>query len=75
MINGAGTADLIRLIGLMSVGVGIAWAVQIIGFPVGTAASRLMWVLAAASFSGAGVGLVLTASSLGGGNEAVAVKA
>ena len=64
MENGMTTADLVRLIGLMGVGVGIAWAVQIVGFPVGTAVSRLMWVMAAASFSGAGVGLVLTAGSL-----------
>ena len=34
MEDGMTTADLVRLIGLMGVGVGIAWAVQIVGFPV-----------------------------------------
>ena len=74
MENGMTTADLVRLIGLMGVGVGIAWAVQILGFYEGSAVGRLMWVIAAASFSGAGVGLVLTAGSLVD-DEAAAVKA
>ena len=74
MENGMTTADLVRLIGFVGVGVGIAWAVQILGFPVGTAVSRLMWVMAAASVSGAGVGLVLTSGSLDNG-EALAAKA
>ncbi len=74
MDNGMTTADLLRLIGLMSVFVGIAWAIQILGFPVGSTASRLMWVMAAGSVSGAGVGLVLTAGSLADDSEAVALK-
>ena len=74
MENGMTTADLVRLIGMMGVGVGIAWAIQILGFPAGTAISRLMWVVAAASVSGAGVGLVLTAGSLVD-DEPMAVKA
>ena len=53
------------MIGFMTVFVGIAWALQILGFSEHTSAmSQLAWVIAAASISGAGVGLVVTAGGL-----------
>ena len=63
--NGMATSGLLRMVGVMAICVGIAWVVQIFGFSHGpTAFSRLIWVVAAASISGAGAGLVVAAGSL-----------
>ena len=65
MENGKTRSDLLRLTGVMTIGVGIAWAVQILGLGHDPdMIGRLMWTLAAASVSGAGVGLVVTAGNL-----------
>ena len=65
MDNGAITAGyLLRLIGFFGVAVGVAWAVQTLGFGHETVGAKLMWVLAAAGISGAGVGLIGAAVGL-----------
>ena len=75
MENGKTNSDLLRLIGFMTVCVGIAWAVQTLGFSQeATLTGRLLWTIAAAAVSGAGVGLVLTAGSMPEA-EAIPVKA
>lgn len=57
--------DMLRLIGVMAICVGIAWACQILAFGSdGTALTRMVWVLGAAAIAGAGAGTVYTASSL-----------
>ena len=61
----AGGNDLIRLVGFMGICVGMAWALQIAGFDDhGSAFSRFLWVMAAASIAGAGAGLVMASSVL-----------
>jgi hypothetical protein len=73
MENGTVQPDLLRMIGFMGICVGIAWAIQILGFSTeGTVVGRLLWVIAAAALSGAGVGLIVTAGSLGGQQAAEA---
>lgn len=57
-------SDLLRLVGFMGIMVGLAWALQILGFGDQSAMGRLVWVLAAASISGAGVGLVVASGTL-----------
>ena len=66
MDNGTITSgNLLRLIGIMAIGVGVAWALQTIGFGGDASAfSKTMWVLAAATISGAGAGLIVAANSL-----------
>ena len=65
MDNGVITAGyLLRLIGFFSIAIGIAWAVQTLGFGHETVGAKLMWVVAAASVSGAGAGLIVASSSL-----------
>ena len=65
MDNGMATNGLLRMVGVMAICVGIAWLVQIFGFSHGPdAVSRLIWFLAAASVSGAGVGLVVAAGTM-----------
>ena len=65
MDNGAITAGyLLRLIGFFGIAVGLAWAVQTLGFGHESLGSKLMWVVAAAGMSGAGAGLIVAASSL-----------
>jgi hypothetical protein len=58
-------SDLLRMVGLMSVGIGLAWAYQILAL-AGDASGfdRMMWVLAAATIAGAGVGTLYTSSAL-----------
>lgn len=65
MENGMARNDLLRMVGVMAIFVGIAWAIQIFGFSHGPVAlARLMWVVAAAAICGAGAGLVLTAGTM-----------
>lgn len=65
MENGAITAGyLLRLIGFFGIAIGIAWAVQTLGFGHESIGAELMWVVAAASMSGAGAGLIVASTSL-----------
>lgn len=57
-------ADLVRLVGLTSIAVGLAWAIQVLGFSSDGGFARLSWVMAAASISGAGVGLMVTSGAV-----------
>jgi hypothetical protein len=67
------TAGMLRMIGCLTVFVGLAWAVQILGFGDAVSlASRFAWVLAAATVCGAGVGLMVTAGTMPDAAEAVA---
>ena len=60
------TSDLLRLVGVMSVGVGLAWAFQVLGFGAdSTAFGQLMWVVGAAAIAGAGAGTLYIAKHLG----------
>ena len=60
------TSDLLRLVGFMSVGVGLAWAFQVVGFGTdGSAFGQLMWVVGAAAIAGAGAGTLYIARRLG----------
>lgn len=63
MENGVFTSgDMVRIIGVAAVGIGIAWALQALGLAGdGSALSRLMWVVSAASICSVGAGLVITA--------------
>ena len=57
--------NLLRLIGFTGICVGMAWAFQILGFGgEGSAYSRFLWVMAAASIAGAGAGRVMASSVL-----------
>ena len=55
---------LLRLVGFFGIAIGVAWAVQTLGFGGETIGSRLMWAVAAASISGAGPGLIVAAGEL-----------
>ncbi len=69
----AGGRGLLRLIGYMSMCVGMAWALQVLGFSgEGSAFSRFLWVMAAASIAGAGAGLVMASSVIQQGEGAPA---
>ena len=59
------SSNLLRLTGIMAIAIGAAWALQILGFAGdNTAFTRLIWIVAAASMAGAGVGLLIAANSL-----------
>ena len=76
MENGMTKSDLVRMVGFMGICVGLAWAVQILGLSHdGSVVGRLVWVLAAATVSGAGVGLIFTSSALQDSDGATLVKA
>ena len=61
-LNGAG---LLRLIGVMAIGVSAIWLLQILAFGEGSASlSRLTWILGAATIAGAGAGLIFVSSGL-----------
>ena len=65
--------SLLRMIGVMAIGVAALWALQILAFgEAGSAFSRLTWVVAAASIAGAGAGLVSVSSAPLRGNSAAA---
>ena len=66
MENGTvSSSSLLRLIGIMGVGVGLTWAFQILGFSFGgSALDRLTWVLAAASVCGASFGLIVVSGAI-----------
>ena len=65
------SSNLLRLIGIMAIGIGAAWALQVLGFDGdNTAFARLMWVIAAASMAGGGAGLLIAAGNLPGADLA-----
>ena len=67
------TSDLLRLTGIMSVCVGAAWAVQVLGFGSDSVGfHKLMWILGAAAIAGAGVGTIYTSRQLGDDDHAQA---
>ena len=60
-----GGNGLLRLIGFTGICVGVAWALQILGFGgEASAFGRFVWVMAAASIAGAGAGLIMASSAL-----------
>jgi hypothetical protein len=64
------SGNLLRLIGIMAIGVGLAWALQTVGFGgEGSAFVKLMWVVAAASVCGAGFGLIVASGALREGDS------
>ena len=65
MENGVVTAGyLLRLVGFFGIAIGIAWAVQTLGFGQESVGGKLAWVVAAASMAGAGAGLIVASTSL-----------
>ncbi len=61
------SSDMLRLTGVMAIAIGAAWALQILGFAGdSTAFTRLIWIVAAASMAGGGLGLLIAANSLPG---------
>ena len=59
------SGNLFRLIGIMAIGVGLAWALQTVGFGgEASAFNKMMWVVAAASVAGAGFGLIVASGGL-----------
>lgn len=65
MENGAVTvAHILRMIGFLGIGVGAAWAFQILGLASHmTAGDKLLWVMGAASVAGASFGLIVVADA------------
>jgi hypothetical protein len=75
MENGAVTAGyLLRLTGVFGIAIGIAWAVQTLGFGHEAIGAKLMWVVAAASMSGAGAGLIVASRTLDSEQGGVPVR-
>ena len=64
MENAISTSYLLRLVGVMAVCVGAAWAFQVVGLGGSTAFGRLAWVISAAVVAGGGTGLILTSASV-----------
>ena len=64
MENGKSAGDMLRLVGFATVCVGLAWAVQVLGFGDATGLGRFMWVMAAATVCGSGVGMVVASNAL-----------
>ena len=65
------SSNLFRLTGIMAMGIGAAWALQVLGFDGdATAFTRMIWVLAAASIAGAGAGLMIASNGLPGSDAA-----
>ena len=59
------SSNLLRLTGIMAIAIGVAWALQILGFGGdNTAVTRLMWIVGAASMAGGGAGLLIAAGGL-----------
>ena len=59
------SSNLLRLTGIMAIGIGAAWALQVLGFDGDASAfTRMIWVLAAASMAGGGAGLLIAANGL-----------
>ena len=57
-------SNMLRLLGLMAMGIGAAWILQVVGFGGDNSAeTRLVWVFAAASIAGAGAGLLIAAAA------------
>ncbi len=59
------SSNLLRLVGIMAIGIGAAWALQILGFGGdNTAFGRMLWVVSAAAMAGSGAGLLIAANGL-----------
>ena len=59
------SSNLLRLTGIMAIGIGAAWALQVLGFDGDASAfTRMIWVLAAASMAGGGAGRLIAANGL-----------
>ncbi len=59
------SGNLLRLIGIMAIAVGMAWALQTVGFGgEASVLNKMMWVVAAASVAGGGFGLIVAAGAL-----------
>lgn len=58
--TGNESSGLLRLVGTLGFCVGLAWLVQVLGFPPRDGvAGEFLWVIGAALISGASVGLIL----------------
>ena len=57
--------DLVRLIGVMAIGVAAAWVLQVAGVGGSSAFSRLAWIVSSAAIAGAGTGLLYTSTLFG----------
>lgn len=65
MENVAIGSGLLRFIGFTGICVGVAWALQILGFGGDASAfGRFMWVMASASMAGAGAGLIMASRTM-----------
>ena len=65
------SGNLLRLIGIMAIGIGAAWALQILAFSGdNTAFGRMLWIVAAAVMAGGGSGLLIAANGLPEGASA-----
>ncbi len=64
MENGKSAGDLLRFVGFATVCVGLAWAVQVLGFGDAAGYGRFMWVMAAATVCGSGVGLIVASNAV-----------
>ena len=62
MENGTSAGDMLRSVGFATVCVGLAWAVQVLGFGDAAGLGRFMWVMAAATVCGSGVGMVVASN-------------
>ena len=60
-----GPRDLVRLIGVMAIGVAAAWILQVTGAGGSSSFCRLVWVVSAAAIAGAGTGLLYTSTLFG----------
>lgn len=59
------SGDLMRWTGIMAIGIGLAWAVQILGSGSDFVTfSKLVWVVASAAMAGTGVGLIVASGAL-----------
>lgn len=57
-------SDLLRLVGMMAIGVAAAWTIQVLGLGGSSSAATAMWELSVATVAGGGAGLIFSSSSL-----------
>lgn len=70
--TGTESGGLLRLVGTLGFCVGMAWLVQVLGFPPRNGvAGEFLWVIGAALISGASVGLILAGRLVAGGSPAL----
>jgi hypothetical protein len=58
------TSKLLRLVGVMAMGVGAAWTMQVLGLGGSSSYATAMWELSAATVAGGGAGLIVSSSAL-----------